>query len=144
MLKDVNIATLRILAKMIDEACKAEGRREELGKRPAEFAVRETVTLEVDGTVKVESACEDAIIAQKAKPWDLFAVTLTEANKVLAAAGKAGLDLEKLVKLAEEADPKLVKKAKGETADALKAIKDEVRGFRWGRVLVSGNVKKAA
>jgi hypothetical protein len=141
-LANLSMPTLRILLSVVEDACEAEGRREELGQNKAEFSVKETVTLAVDGTVKVSKSSPNAIIAQRAKPWDLFAVALTEANKQLAAAGVAGIDLKRVVELAEGADPELVKRAKDETKVALKEIKDEARGFRWGQVRVEGTVTK--
>jgi hypothetical protein len=143
MLKNMNAATLHLLKKLIADACTDE-RREELGQSKGLFTVKETVTLNVEGEVKVDGSCADAIIAQKAKPWDLFAVALNEANKQLAAAGVAGIDLKRIVELAENADSDLVKKAKKETAKAIAEVKEEVRGFRWGRVLVKGSVEKEA
>jgi hypothetical protein len=134
--------TLRILKSIVEDACEVEGRREELGQSKAEFSVKETVTLAVEGTVKVSSSQVDAICAQKAEPWKLLTMALNEGNKQLKAAGVAGIDLKRIVELAENADPELVKKAQAETKAALKEIKDEVRGFRWGRVSVKGSVTK--
>lgn len=142
MLKNLNAATLHLLKKLIADACTDE-RREELGQTKGLFTVRETVTLNVEGEVRVDGSCPDAIIAQKAKPWDLFAVALEEANKQLAAAGVAGIDLKRIVELAEDADSELVKKAKKETKKAIAEVKEEVRAFRWGRVIVAGSVEKA-
>lgn len=141
MLNNMNAATLHLLKKLIADACTDE-RREELGQSKGLFTVKETVTLNVEGEVRVDSSSPDAIIAQKAKPWDLFAVALEEANKQLAAAGVAGIDLKRIVELAENADSKLVKKAKAETKKAIAEVKEEVRGFRWGRVIVKGSVEK--
>ena len=141
-LANLSIATLRILKKVVEDACDVKGRREQLGQAKAEFAVRETLTLDVAGLVKVGKSSPNAIIAQSAKPWDLFAVALTEANKQLAAAGVAGIDLKRVVELAEGADKDLVKRAKDDTKKALTEIKDEVRAFRWGAVRVDGTVTK--
>lgn len=143
MLDNVNTATLHLLKKVIADAC-TDDRREQLGQTAGKFSVEETITLHVKGEVKVDGSCADAIIAQKAKPWDLFAIALNEANKQLAAAGVAGIDLDRIVELAENADPKLIKKAKADTKVAIAKIKNEVRGFRWGRVNVSGEVEKVA
>lgn len=141
-LANLSMPTLRILKKVVEDACDAEGRREELGQNKAEFGVKETITLVVDGSVKVSKSQSDAICAQKAEPWKLLTMALNEGNKQLKAAGVAGIDLKRIVELAEGADPELVKKAKDETKAALKEIKDEVRGFRWGQVRVSGTVTK--
>ena len=141
-LANLSMPTLRILKSIVEDACEAEGRREELGQSKAEFSVSETVTLAVAGTVKVSRSQSDAICAQKAAPWQLLAVAVDLANKQLAAAGVAGIDLKRVVELAEDADPELVKRAKAETKAALKEIKDEVRGFRWGAVRVEGTVTK--
>jgi hypothetical protein len=141
-LANLSMPTLRILKSIVEDACEAEGRREELGQNKAEFSVQETVTLAVEGTVKVSKSQSDAICAQKAEPWKLLTMALNEGNKQLKAAGLAGIDLKRIVELAENADPELVKKAKADTKVALKEIKDEVRGFRWGQVRVAGTVTK--
>ena len=138
-LANVDIATIRVLKKYIEEAEK--GRREELGQSKATFSVDREITLRVQGTLKVSESDPDRVIAQAAKPWRLFATLLQESNKRLRAAGEAGIDLDALVALAEKADSKLESKAKEDTKAAIKRVKDEVRGFVWGQVRVSGSVE---
>ena len=131
--------TLKALAKLASDL--VADRREDLGQTKAEFGVNHTVTLNIKGTVKVAKSSPDAIIAQKAQPWNLLVAALEEANRQLAAAGKTGIDLERVVELAEKADPELVKQAKKKADAHLKTIKDEVRGFRWGGVRVEASCK---
>jgi hypothetical protein len=132
----------KLIAKMADDSVKA--RRAELGQNTATFEVDSTVVLHATGEVSVAKATPDAVIAQKAEPWKLLAVALEEANRQLVAAGKVGIDLNTVVEMAENADPELVKKAKKKATDHLKAIKDEVRGFKWGSVTARGEVKVLA
>lgn len=136
------VSTLKVIAKLADDAVK--GRREEFGQVKGEFSVDQTVVLRATGTVSVSKSSPNAIIAQKAKPWALLAVALEEANRQLEAAGKAGIDLERVVELAESADPDLAKEAEKKAKAHLKEIKEEVRGFRWGGVSVDGKVEVVA
>lgn len=141
-LANVSMATLRILKKIVEDACKAKGRREELGKGAAVFTVRETLTLDVEGTCKVESSCPDAIIAQKCEPFKLLAAAMELANTHLEAAGVAGIDLAQVVANAEKLDSEVAKRAEKTAKAELAKIKDENRDFRWGRVLVKGTVTR--
>jgi len=141
-LSTLPVPTLKVLAKMADDAVKS--RREELGQAKAEFAVDQTVVVRATGTVSVSRSSSDAIIAQKAKPWAILAAALEEANRRLEAAGAAGIDLERVVEMAEGANPDLAKQAEKKAKDHLKAIKEEVRGFRWGGVSVAGEVSVLA
>lgn len=141
-LTNVSMATLRILKKIVEDACKAKGRREELGQGAAEFSVRETLILDVEGTVKVESSCPDAIIAQKCEPFKLLAAAMELANTQLEAAGVAGIDLAQVVENAEKLDPKVAERAEKTAKAELAKIKEEARGFRWGRVLINGTVTR--
>lgn len=134
--------TLKALAKLASDL--VADRREDLGQVKAQFDVDHTVTLRVAGTVKVSKSSPDAVIAQKAKPWALLVVALEEANRQLAAAGKTGIDLERVVELAEKADPELAKEAQKKANAHLKTIKDEVRGFRWGGVSVAASCEVLA
>jgi hypothetical protein len=138
-LANVDIASLRLLKKVVEDAVK--DRREELGQSKAEFSVDRQITLHLAGTLKVSESDPDRVIAQKAKPWRLFATLLAESNKRLLAAGAAGIDLDALVALAEKADEGLEKKAKDETKAAIGRVKDEVRGFVWGQVRVNGTAE---
>lgn len=137
-LSSLPVSTLKVLAKMADDAVAC--RREEFGQVKAEFEVDQTVVIRATGTVKVSKSSPEAIIAQKAKPWAILAATLEEANRRLEAAGAAGINLEKVVELAESANPELAKKAEKKAKAHLKSIKEEVRGFKWGSVSVAGEV----
>jgi len=124
--------------KTIEKAAKdaLKGRRDELGQVKAEFAVDQTVVLHLKGTVTVSKSTPDAIQAQSAKPWSLVQTLLTELNKEREAAGKVGIDIAKVVEMAETLDPELAKEAQ-KAADAhIKEIKEEVRDFKWGATSV--------
>lgn len=139
-LSTLPVPTLKILAKMAEEA--VADRREELGQTKGVFTVDQTIVLRATGNVSVAKSTPDAIIAQAAKPWALLAAALEEANQRLAAAGQVGLDLKRLVEMAEIANPEMAKAAEEKAKEHLKAIKEEVRGFRWGSVSVKeGNVE---
>ena len=127
---------LKAIEKMAKDAMK--GRRDELGQVKAEFEVDQTVVLHAKGTVTVAKSTPDAIVAQSAKPWALVTSLLTELNKEREAAGKVGINIASVVEAAEKIDPDLVKEAK-DAADAhVRAIKEEVRKFKWGATSVKG------
>jgi hypothetical protein len=126
--------TLKVIAKLASDEVKT--RREDLGQVKAEFAVDQTVVLRATGTVKVAKSTPDAIIAQKAKPWALLAAAVEEANRRLEAAGATGIDLDRIVELAESVNPELAKEAEKKAKAKLAEIKEEVRDFKWGGVSV--------
>jgi len=80
------------------------------------------VTVHVTGEYTVGEAYEQRVVA-KAKPWTLLAVALNELNKNLSAAGEAGLDMEKLITMAEKVDPSLADKAEADAAEAIQKVK---------------------
>jgi uncharacterized protein YicC (UPF0701 family) len=133
-LSTLPLPTLKVLAKMAKDA--VAGRREELGQIGAEFEVDQTVVLRATGTVKVAKSSPDAVKAQSAEPWKLFAATLEMLNTEREAAGKVGIDLEQVIRMAEAADDSMKKRMQDAVKATLKRIKDEVRGFKWGGVSV--------
>jgi len=140
--KNMPVALLKTIAKLAADALK--GRRDELGQIKAEFDVDSTVVLHAKGTVKVSKSTPDAIMAQSAKPWSIVHTLLSELNTERAAAGKVGIDIAKVVEMAESADPELVKAAK-KAADAhVKAIKEEVRDFKWGGTTADAEIEVLA
>jgi hypothetical protein len=141
-LKDLPAPLLKTIAKLATDAMK--GRRDELGQVKGEFAVDQTVVLHAKGIVKVSKSTPDAIVAQSAKPWSIVHTLLTELNTEREAAGKVGIDIAKVVEMAESADPDLVKAAK-EAADAhVREIKEEVRQFKWGSTSPKATVEVLA
>lgn len=90
--------------------------------------------VELDGSLDVFEDQADVVIAQKARPWALFAAALEMLNGVSVAA---------LVRRAEEIrdeDP-AVKALKARTDEALAEVKGEVRGTRRGQVRAKVAVK---
>jgi len=75
-----------------------------------------------DGTVTVGADYEQKIV-NKAKPWAIIAVLLEEANKARSAAGQTGLDLSKLIAMADALDPSLEKAAKEEAETQAAGLK---------------------
>lgn len=141
-LKNLPAPLLKAIEKMAKDAMK--GRRDELGQVKAEFEVDQTVVLHTKGTVKVSKSTPDALKPQSAKPWSLFTAALIELNREREAAGKAGLDIEQLVALAEAVDPELTKKAQEDADKHVRETKEPTRGFKWGGVSVSGEVEVLA
>lgn len=141
-LKALNIATLKMIAKLATDA--VAKRREELGLIEGVFAVDETVVFHAQGTVKVLKSNPTKSTPQAAVPWDIITALLGELNKERNAAGKAGIDMAKIIELAEAVDPDLVKKSKKEADARVAAIKEPTRRFAWGGVSPKGTVKVLA
>ena len=137
-LNDLPAPVLKTIEKLAQNAMK--GRREELGQAKGEFTVDQTVVLHAKGTVKVSKSTPDAICAQSAKPWSLVATLLEELNKEREAAGKAGIDMAKVVELAEAVDPDLAKQAQEAADQRIAEIKEPTRKFKWGGVRVAGEM----
>jgi len=139
-LTDLDPATLAALAKTTTEAAKETRPALE----PGEYLVDTILTLVLGAEVKVLADQEDVLTPQKAKPWGLVYVLLQEVNQMREAAGLAGIDLTKVVAMAEKADKDLVKKAKKEADEAMAAMKEPTRSKRKGAVKVKGDAKLPA
>ncbi len=138
-LTDLAPATLAALAKTSADAAKES--RDDL--EPGEHVVSTIITLVLDAEVKV-AVDHEAITPQKAKPWSLVHYLTVELNKVREAAGLAGVDLAKIVAMAEKVDKKLADKAQKEADEAMKALKAPTKSPRKGGVKVKGNAKLPA
>lgn len=139
-LTDLDPATLAALAKTTAEAAKETRPALE----PGEYLVDTILTLVLGAEVKVLADQEGVLTPQKAKPWGLVHVLLEEVNKMREAAGLAGIDMAKVVAMAEKADKDLVKKAKEEADSAMAELKEPTRSKRKGAVKVKGDAKLPA
>lgn len=135
-LTDLNPATLAALAKLAAQAAKA-GRE---GLEEGKHKVDAIVTLSLDAEVSVGKD-HFAEAVQKAKPWSLVHLLLTELNKLRAAAGLTGMDLDMLVQMAEKVDDEIADKAKKAADEAMRALKEPTKSPRKGSVSVKGEVK---
>ena len=134
-LNTLNAATLAALGKLVADA--AKGNRDNLDA--GAHAVSETVSVDVTATVNVGDDYEQRIVG-KAKPWNLYTALLGEANKQLAAAGVAGIDLDKVVAAAEQIEPKLAKAAKEEADGKVAETKAPTLTECKGKVTIKGTV----
>ncbi len=100
------------------EAKLAKNAREEV--LPGEHEVH--ILAEIRGTLRVGADYEQRI-PNKAKPWNLLVVLMREINEMRASAGQVGLDLGKLVEMAEVVDEKLADKAQEDADVAAAKIK---------------------
>jgi hypothetical protein len=139
-LTDLTPATLAALAKTAADAAKAT--RDDLEE--GVHVVDTVLTLVLGAEVKVLADQEGVLTPQKAKPWGLVHVLLEEVNKLREAAGMAGINLAKVVEMAEKADKDLVKKAQKEADEAMAALKEPTRSNRRGAVKVKGEAKVPA
>lgn len=131
-LTELDPAALAALAKATKQA--ADATRDAL--EPGKYEVDTIVTLVLGAEVKVFEDQEGVLTPQKAKPWGLVHVLLEEVNKLRSAAGMAGIDLSKVVEMAEKADKKLAEKAQKEADEATAALKEPTRQNRRGQVRV--------
>lgn len=131
--------TLTALAKTAAEAAKAVRPNLE----PGEYRVQGTLKVTLGATVKVFEDQEGVLTPQKARPWALVQALLEEVNTLREAAGMAGLDLQKVVALAEAVDADLEKKAQKEANKAMAALKEPTRSTRKGQVRVKGDFEVA-
>jgi hypothetical protein len=138
-LTNLSPATLAALAKATADAAKAT--RENL--EPGDYLVDTILTLVLGAEVTVLADQEGVLTPQKAKPWGIAFVLLVEVNKMREAAGLAGIDMAKVVVMAEKADKGLVKKAQEEADSAMAGLKEPTRSPRKGavKVKVKGDVK---
>lgn len=136
-LDELNPATLAALAKTLEREAK-KGRD---ALEPGDYVVDTIVTLVVGAEVKVLKDLEGVLTPQKAKPWGLVHVLLEEVNKLRGAAELAGLDLTKIVALAEKVDKDVAKKAQEEANGAMAELKEPTRSNRKGAVTVTGSAK---
>ena len=137
-LTNLDAATLTLLAKSLGEA--ASEARADL--QPGTYDVSQQVLLTVDGQVKVGEDYEQRFV-NKAKPWNLVTVLLTELNTERSAAGKAGIDMSALVKMAEAVDPKLVKKAQEDAEAQAESLKAPTVKTAKGKVTTKGGATLA-
>lgn len=98
---------------------------------PGEYAL--SFDAHIEGTLRIGEDYEQRL-PNKAKPWNLVVVLLQEANALRAAAGQVGLDLAKLVELAETADENLAKEAQAKAEVAAAQIKAETVTTCKGKV----------
>lgn len=136
-LTDLDPATLAALAKTTADAAKATRDALPVGTH----GVDTIITLVLGAQVKVLADQEGVLTPQKAKPWNLVHVLLEEVNKLREAAGLAGINLAKVVEMAESVDKDLVKKAEEEADAAMAALKEPTRSSRKGAVKVTGEAK---
>lgn len=138
-LTEMDPATLAALAKMVADAAKVTRDALEVGSHKVDT----TVTLSIGAEVKVLEDQEGVLTPQKAKPWNLVHVLLEEVNTMRAAAGLAGIDLAKVVEMAEAVDEKIVQKSQDLADAAMAKLKEPTRSSRKGAVKVKGTASLA-
>lgn len=87
----------------------------------------------IEGSITVGQDYETRM-PNKAKPWNLVTVLLAEVNTLRQAAGQTGIDLGKLVAMAETVDPNLAKEAQAKAEEEAAAIKAATVGVAKGKV----------
>lgn len=99
--------------------------------KPGTYAV--DVTVRITGEYTVGASYEQRVVA-KAKPWNLLAVALNELNKTLEAAGEAGIDMGKLIAMADTVNPELADKAEADAAEAIQKVKSPTLSTCNGKI----------
>jgi hypothetical protein len=122
-----NIEALAITKSIATKIVKTARNGLETGVHSVSFDVH------IEGTVTVGEDYETRMV-NKAKPWNLVYVLLEEVNKLRSASGQAGIDINKLMAMAETIDPNLVKAAKKKAEVEAAAIKAATLGTAKGKV----------
>ena len=110
------------------------------GLEPGEYQVE--FDARISGVVRVGQDYE-ARVPNKAKPWNIIATLLEENAKLAAAAGEVGIDLDKLVKMAETVDPEMAEKAKKQAEEKAAALKQATVSLCKGKVTADLKVEPA-
>jgi len=131
---DLSPAALAALAKLTEKA--AEANRSNL--LPGVYGMRTVVEIELDCMVTVRENQTNVSTPQKARPWNLVHALIEEANRIATAAGMAGIDLAKVVKMADAVDEDLATAARKAADAEMAALKEPTRQDRLGRVEVKG------
>lgn len=108
--------------------------------RPGTYEVDECVGFRVFATVKVGEDYTQRI-AHKARPWALVSILLEELQQHTMAAGRTGVDLERLVKAAIALDPKVEKEAQERADKIAAALKADTLTPCKGKVTISGSLE---
>lgn len=101
------------------------------GLTPGEYEIN--LDVRVTGTIKVGEDYETTV-PNAAKPWNIIAALLTEVNTLRAASGMGGIDIDKLVAMAETVDPALVKEAEEKAKEMAASLKEATRKVAKGKV----------
>jgi hypothetical protein len=111
------------------------------GVEPGEYNL--SFNAHIEGVIRVGQDYEQPM-PNKAKPWNIIAVLLEELNTMRAASGEAGVNLDKIIKMAEAVDPDLVKNAKDQAAKEASALKQATMTTCKGKVTSSLEVTPLA
>lgn len=133
-LTDLDPATLAAIAKLAEKA--ADTNRPNL--LPGKYPVQSVIELQLDCVVSVSEDQTGVSTPQKARPWNLVHALIEEANRIATAAGLAGIDLAKVVKMADAVDKALADEAKKAADAEMAALKEPTRQDRKGQVRVKG------
>lgn len=113
------LADIEILAVTKAVAAKfAKTARE--GVEPGEYNV--SFDAHVEGTVRIGNDYEQKIV-NKAQPWAIIAALLQENERLSQAAGSVGINLDKIVAMAEAVDPASVKEAQKKAESVAAGLK---------------------
>jgi len=122
-----DIETLALAKALASKAVKSARESIEAGEYEVSFDAH------IEGSVRVGEDYEQRMV-NKAKPWNLVYVLLEEVNKLRASAGEAGLDMDKLMAMADAVDPNLVKQAKKDAESKAATIKAATLSSAKGKV----------
>ena len=98
-------------------------------------------TVKIDGTITVGHDYQ-AEVPNKAKPWNLVVALMAEIERLQAATGKVGIDLDKILAAAETMDPTLVEKAEEAANEAAAKLKAATLSPCKGKVTTKLTVTK--
>lgn len=96
----------------------------------------------IEGVLRVGEDYEQRV-PNKAKPWNLVVLLMQEINELRAAAGQVGLDLTRLVEMAETVDENLAFEAQAKAEVEAARVKAETLTPCKGKVTADLEVKQA-
>ena len=108
---------------------------------PGVYMIDECVGFHVRATLTVGDDYTQRLV-NKARPWAVVAVLLAELQEHALAAGKTGVDLDRIVAAACALDPDLEKKAQKQADKVAALLKAETLDTCRGKVTISGAVEK--
>lgn len=115
----------------------AKGISDKMVKEAIKNVAMQGKTFNIDAVVHINGTITqgedfDRRNVAKAKPWAMFAVLLEEYKRVCAAAKVTGIDIVKVVEMADKVDPKKMEKAEDEANELIAKIKESTTSRQNG------------
>ena len=104
------------------------------------FELNTEVTVRLRGTVNVGEDYVQQIVG-KARPYAMLAACLEENRRLALAAGEAGIDMARIVELAEAVDEALEERVEADAKEIVRLLKSGTETRCKGKVNVKGSLE---